>query len=321
MMLVKTPKFGVVFHLAQVSTVRIALPQSALGASRARPGMAAAPNDAVVAVEEETPPTPPAWTCLLMGYDRAGLRRLEWLGLVRLLDENGRLSEPFVWFYNENGRDSGLHGIATHMSETNPFNGRQTRTVWAGFSCLGQWAWEQYGTYVELHGTDEWMEGRDSRGRAVRAAPIAFFRGRDELSFDRLRAVARMLWRAGQADQFNRMLPNPRQGPPLVELDGWQRVEVNETYDAAVAGEIGYLWVAGDTDHLYLEDEVWSSERCAVAAPAPPLEEVAPQSAAPAPPLEEVASQSSAPAPPLEEVQLVVPAPPLDEEVPPSRLQ
>ena len=92
---------------------------------------------------------------------------------------------------------------------------------------------------------------------------------------------------------------------PSVELDGWQRVEVkNEAYDAAVAGEIGYLWVAGDTDHLYLEDEVWSSERCAVAAPAPPLEEVA--------------SQSSAPAPPLEEVQLVVPAPPLEEVAPQS---
>ena len=314
MMLVKTPKFGVVFHLAQVSTVRIALPQSALGASRARPGMAAAPNDAVVAAEEETPPTPPAWTCVLVGYDRAGLRRLEWLGLVRNRRDSG------VWFYNENGRDSGVHGHATHVFETNPFDGRQIRTVWAGFSCLGQWAWEQYGTYVELHGTDEWMEGRDSRGRAVRAAPIAFFRGRDELSFDRLRAVARMLWRAGRADRFNAMLPNARHSPP-VELDGWQRVEVNEAYDAAVAGEIGYLWVAGNADGLYLEDEVWSSERCAVAAPAPPLEEVAPQSAAPAPPLEEVASQSSAPAPPLEEVQLVVPAPPLDEEVPPSRLQ
>ena len=92
---------------------------------------------------------------------------------------------------------------------------------------------------------------------------------------------------------------------PSVELDGWQRVEVkNEAYDAAVAGEIGYLWVAGNADGLYLEDEVWSSERCAVAAPAPPLEEVAPQSAAPAPPLlEEVASQSSAPAPPLDESQ------------------
>ena len=107
---------------------------------------------------------------------------------------------------------------------------------------------------------------------------------------------------------------------PSVELDGWQRVEVkNEAYDAAVAGEIGYLWVAGNADGLYLEDEVWSSEQCAVAAPAPPLEEeVAPQSAAPAPPLEEVASQSSAPAPPLEEVQLVVPAPPLEEVAPQS---
>ena len=158
-----------------------------------------------------------------MGYDRAGLQRLEWLGLVRLLQNDGRLSNPLVWFYNENGRDSGLHGRGVYCWSTfrNSF-------VRARFHCLGQRAWEQYRTYVELDGTDEWMEGQDSSGRAVRAAPIAFFQGRDEVSGARLRAVTRMLWRAGRADQFNAMLPNVRPSHP-VEVDGsWNLVEVTE---------------------------------------------------------------------------------------------
>ena len=96
---------------------------------------------------------------------------------------------------------------------------------------------------MELAGTDIWMTGGDSRGRAVRAAPIAFFQGRDEVSGARLRAVARMLWRAGRADLFNSMLPCAR-GPP-VEFDGRNIVEMNDVQDMAIAGEIDFLWVAG----------------------------------------------------------------------------
>ena len=78
---------------------------------------------------------------------------------------------------------------------------------------------------MELDGTDEWMEGHDSRGRADRAAPIAFFQGRDEVTGARLRAVTHMLWRAGQANQFNPMLPSASPCHPLEFDDSWNLVE------------------------------------------------------------------------------------------------
>ena len=160
---------------------------------------------------------------MLMGYYREGLQRLEWLGLVRLLQDDGRLSNPLVWFYNENGHDSGLHGRAVYCTF------RNTSFVRADFHCLGQHAWEKKGTYVKLKGTDKWMVGEDSRGRAVRAAPIVFFQGHDESSSARLRTVAHMLWCAGQANQFNKMLPSAPPCHPLEFDDSWNLAE-----DAAV---------------------------------------------------------------------------------------
>ena len=114
--------------------------------------------------------SPLAWTCILMSYDRRRLRRLEWLGIVRLL-QNGRLSEPLLWFYNQNGRDSGVHGFVQHYWTTSLFE----RFLVAHFNVRGQRAWERYDTFVQLDGTDLYMTGRDSEGRAVRAAMIAFF--------------------------------------------------------------------------------------------------------------------------------------------------
>ena len=187
-----------------------------------------------------------------MSYDRRRLRRLEWLGMVRLL-QNGRLSEPLSWYYNQNGRDSGVHGFVQHYWTTSLFE----RFLVAHFNVRGQRAWERYRTFAQLDGTDLYMTGRDSRGRAARAASIAFFQGRDEVSGERLRAIVRILCRAGRADLFNSMLPCAR-GPP-VEFDGRNVVEMNDVQDMVIAGDFDILWAVGDGSGS-LEDVVLRSE-------------------------------------------------------------
>ena len=116
--------------------------------------------------------------------------------------------------------------------------------------------------------------------------------------------------------------------PPLEEVASQSSalappLEEEESYASTVSvASFASCW-------LEMEQEQ-GEEVQLVAVPAPPLEEVAPQSAAPAPPLpappleevatpalpqEEVAHQSAASAPPLEEVQLVaVPALPQEED-------
>ena len=110
---------------------------------------------------------------------------------------------------------------------------------------------------MQVDGTDLYMTGRDSRGRAARAASIAFVQGRGEVSGERLLAIVRILCRAGRADLFNSMLPCPR-GPPM-QFDGRNVVEMNDVQDMVIAGDFDILWAVGDGSGS-LEDVVLRSE-------------------------------------------------------------
>ena len=100
---------------------------------------------------------------LIFAYDRRALRRCEILVIVRAPGAPCR-----VIFLNENNIDSGEHGAA--------FARRRWGQVWeieAHFNCLGDAVWRQCRSRTNVIGTWRFMEGRDSRGRAVRMSALA----------------------------------------------------------------------------------------------------------------------------------------------------
>lgn len=104
---------------------------------------------------------------LVFAYDRRALRRLEWLFAIRSGSQEAGVTVRFI---NENRLDSSSHG------------GVEVRRIPGGyeiifrFSCLGAAVWRQTQSFSIVQGMPGYMEGRDSRNRAVRMSCLGLVR-------------------------------------------------------------------------------------------------------------------------------------------------
>ena len=170
-------------------------------------------NNALDAARRQKSSTAAAMALLIFAfqYNRRALRRLEYLFLVKDLTTD--------WFYvrflNENGVDSGMHGLIEYTCRGN------CHDLTVRFHCLGEAARVRYRPFVHLVGTFS-LRGEDHQHSQVTAVPCGLFQMPDVLMFNALiEALQRM-----------------RRGALLRRLDYAEVAEAAEEVDALIL----WLW-------------------------------------------------------------------------------
>ncbi len=110
-------------------------------------------------------PAREAFDLLLFAYDRRQLHSLEFLTVVRDLRTPDLDARHLVRFINENGFDSGAHGGVQVLG---------LGEFVFHFNCQGPASWNAVRSFTRVRGAFDFLEGRDSQGRAVRMACLGF---------------------------------------------------------------------------------------------------------------------------------------------------